>query len=389
MANRTAEGPVEAMTSKERLLSAIRSGPVDHVPMTIHFWSNPRHAGATWQDQRERLAFYARRSWDTSVDLWCAVGPAPEVVCELHHHRDADGHVLHQIWHTPAGDIQERIRATDDWPEAQQATQCIGLLNDFRPPRYLEVPFKTASDLAALPYLFPIEDPTAEDALRRSYQQARRLADEFQVPVRADLRPGLDWLVWLFSAEEAVLRTIDSPELVGQILAQIGAAHLRRLELLLALGVDCIIRSGWYESADLWSPALFRTYVVPQFEAELRAVRAADVPLVYLMDSGVVPLLGDLAGLAFDCLAGVDPVTAGGTDLAAVRSRLPGKSLWGGISGPLHLGRGTPATVEQAVEQAFRTCGKTGLILGPVVGFRHDWPWENLEALDRAWRRLR
>jgi hypothetical protein len=24
-----------------------------------------------------------------------------------------------------------------------------------------------------------------------------------------------------------------------------------------------------------------------------------------------------------------------------------------------------------------------------VVGFRHDWPWENLEACERAWQRLR
>jgi hypothetical protein len=107
------------------------------------------------------------------------------------------------------------------------------------------------------------------------------------------------------------------------------------------------------------------------------------------MDSGCVPLLPDLAALDFDCLAGVDPATTGGTDLACVRRGLPGKSLWGGISGPLHLGRGTPTEVEAAVERAFAACGRTGFVLGPMVGIRHNWPWENLEACDRAWRRLR
>jgi hypothetical protein len=134
---------------------------------------------------------------------------------------------------------------------------------------------------------------------------------------------------------------------------------------------------------------MFRDLAVPELEWEIQAAKATGAAFVYLMDSGVGPLLSDLARLGFDCLAGVDPATAGGVDLAEVRRRLPGKALWGGISGPLHLGRGTPAEAERAVEQAFAACGRTGFVLGPVVGFRHDWPWENLEACDRAWRRLR
>jgi hypothetical protein len=40
-------------------------------------------------------------------------------------------------------------------------------------------------------------------------------------------------------------------------------------------------------------------------------------------------------------------------------------------------------------ERAFAACGRRGFVLGPVVGFRCDWPWKNLDACDRAWRRLR
>jgi len=377
------------MTSKERLLAAIRSEPVDHVPMVVRFWARPKHERATWQNERERLEFFASRGWDTHIDIWCLVRPTKDVVGEIHHEQDERGMVLRQVWRTPAGDVQERLRATNDWPEAQTATQCVGFLHDFRPARYLEVPFKTPEDLATLPHLFPLENPTDEQDLTLGYQRARSLADEFQVPVFLDTRPGLDWLVWLFSAQEAIFRTMDSPDMVGRILTHIGAAYRRRLDLLLRLGVDGVIRSGWYESADLWSPAIFRRYAVPQLEEELRAVMAAGVPFIYLMDSGVKPLLPELNRLAFDCLAGIDPATAGGTDLADIRRRLPGKSLWGGISGPLHLGRGKPETVEQAVNRAFEACGRRGFILGPVVGFRYNWPWENLEACERAWRRLR
>lgn len=379
-----------SMTVKERLLSAVRSEPVDHVPLVPRFWSAPRHERATWKNERERLEFFARHGWDATVDIWCAVRPAPSVRGDVFHERDERGPVLRQVWHTPAGDITERLRATDDWPQAQTATQPVGFLHDFRTPRYIEVPFKDMDDLAALPYLFPVElTPEDRDGFARAYRDARALADEFKVSVFADVRPGLDWLIWLFPAQEAVLRMLDSADMIERLLTHIGEAYRRRLELLLELGVDAIIRSGWYESASLWSPDIFRRYVVPEMEWEIRAAKAAGAAFVYLMDSGVTPLLPDLARLDIDCLAGVDPATAGGVDLAEIRRQLPGKALWGGISGPLHLGLATSDEVEAAVGRAFAACGKTGLILGPVVGFRYNWPWENLEACDRAWRRLR
>ena len=321
--------------------------------------------------------------------MWCGIPPDPAVRGEVFHERDAGGPLLRQVWHTPGGTITERLRVTDDWPEAQNATEPIGLLHDFRTPRYIEVPFKTPDDLASLPYLLPIQNAAEEAGMIRAYRDARALADEFNVALIADVRPGLDWLVWLYPAQEAVLRTLDSPDMIGRLLAHIHAAYQRRIDLLLGLGVDGVIRSGWYESADLWNPELFRAYAMPQIQWEIQATKGAGVPLVYLMDSGVVPLLPDLNRMSFDCLAGIDPATAGGTDLAAIRRALPGKAIWGGISGPLHLGMAGPVEMEQAVERAFTTCGRTGFILGPVVGFRHNWPWENLEACDRAWRRLR
>ena len=371
------------------MLAAIRSEPVDYVPMTVKFWGNPRHARATWRDEREERKFFAAHGWDDYISIWCGVQPDPVVRTEIFHEHDSEGPVLRQIWHTPTGTLTERLRVTDDWPEAQTATTAIGLLHDFRPPRYIEVPFKTMDDLATLPYLFPISAARQEAGLTAWHRQARQLADEFKIPLCVDSRPGLDWLLWLFPADEAVLRTVDSPDMIARLLAHIGAAYQTRMACLFSLGVDFLLRSGWYESADLWSPDYYRRFAVPGLEREFKAARAAGAAVVYLMDSGVIPLLPELKRLDFDCLAGVDPATAGGTDLAAVRRGLPGKSLWGGISGPLHFGRGTPAETEQAVERAFAACGKRGFILGPVVGFRHTWPWENLEGCDRAWRRLR
>jgi hypothetical protein len=160
------------------------------------------------------------------------------------------------------------------------------------------------------------------------------------------------------------------------------------LEVLLELGLDAVSRRGWYESADLWSPRDFREFARGPLVEDIRVTHAADCVFIYLMDSGFVPLLGELGALDFDCLFGADPAIRP-VDLRQVRTALPGKSLWGGISATLHLGRGTPAETERAVEQAFDSCGRLGFVLGPLEGIRHNWPWDNILACERAWRRLR
>ena len=378
----------EALTSRERLSAAIRSEDVDHVPLVIGFWPTPLHHMLSWKNERERLTFYREKGWDTYVSVGLPITPDRAVRTEVRQERDGDGLILRQTWHTPAGSVTERMKITDDWPAAQDGARPVWFHSDFRTSRYVEFPFKTPEDLACIEYLFPVDSADDLDAMARNYEESRALADEFDVALIGSCGAGMDWLIWLYPAEEAILRALQQPEMARALVSHINAAHHRRLERLQELGVDAVIRRGWYESADFWSPSIFREWAKPAVEAEIRAAHAAGAAYVYIMDTGIEPLLDDLAAMPFDCLLGADPATSG-QDLGNIRRSLPGKSLWGGVSGPLHLGRGTAADTERAVEQAFAVCGKTGFVLGPVVGFRHNWPWENMEACERAWRRLR
>ena len=376
------------MTTKERLLAAARCQPVDHVPLAFHFWAHPRHARAVWNNEAERLAFYRAREWDARVEIGAWVSPSPEVRVEVEYETRDGNTILHQRWHTPAGTIEERLRVTDDWPGPRDAANPVGFGDDFRTSRYVEFPFKTPDDLATLPYLFPHDNPLDREQLIRQHREVRALADEFQVPLTLYHDCGMDWLIWLYPAEEAVLRTQDEPEMMHALLDHINAAHNARLQTALELGVDGVIRRGWYESADFWNPALYAEFARPWLEREVAQAHAAGTVFYYLMDTGIMPLLEQLAGIPFDCLYGADPATSQ-QDLAVIRRALPGKSLWGGLSGPLHLGLGTPAEVEQATNDAFDAWGTTGLILGTGVGFRYNWPWENLMALERVWKKRR
>ena len=374
------------MTSKERLLAAIRCQDVDYVPMSMHFWHGPRHARADWRSERGRLARYREWEWDTTVGLASRVSPSQDVRVEVEY--EDDGRIIHQTWRTPAGALEERLKVTEDWEAAKNVDSYLQIYDDFRSPRYVEVMIKSADDLPKLEYLFPQENAADTEGMILQHRAARALAEEFEAPLSLHHPAGMDWLTWLYSASGAVMEALDNRPVVERVLAIINDAYARRLDLALELGIDMVERRGWYESADFWNPSLFEALAMPILEREIEAAHGAGAVHVYVMDTGVVPLLPLLAALPFDSLHGLEPAYTD-LDQKALRQQLPGKSMWGGISGPGDLGRGTPASIQHAVEKAFSDYGRVGFILGMAVGIRHDWPTENLQACEQAWKQLR
>lgn len=386
----------EKMNSKKRMLSAIKCEEVDYVPMIIDF-HNPfarddmqaqPHGQTLWRNERERLEAFKKWGWDTYLTVFPAVTPLQGVETSLEYEKDSEEEYIKQIWRTSAGNIQEKIRITEDWQEAYIRTENIPFGSDFRTARYIEFPFKEKADLAALEYLFPVENLKDTEAISQEYKEKKALADEFQVPLFIYLDSGMDWLTWLYPAEEAIMKLVDEPDTIDTLLSQINKAKRKRLEILLEMGVDGVYRRGWYESTDFWNPDIFRKYAMPELKLQVEMVHKAGGVYTYLMMTGIMPLLDDLSKIDFDCLVGVEPVL-GNQDLAEIQKRLPGKSIWGGISGPEHLHMGTPEVIETAVEKSFRCLGKKGFILSPAVIFRRTWPWENLMALEKVWKKFR
>ena len=181
---------------------------------------------------------------------------------------------------------------------------------------------------------------------------------------------------------------MDRPEYVKEMLAAINGAKKQRMEILLDLGLDAVLRRGWYESTDFWNPEMYREFAMPAIQEEIQLAHQADTGYIYLMMTGLMPLLPELAELPFDCLHGAEPALDG-QDLGEIHRRLPGKSIFGGISGPEHFGAKKPDVVARAVEESFRLMGKTGLILGMGDAFRPYWSWENFAVFEETWKRLR
>lgn len=377
------------MNSRERVLAAIRCQEVDYIPFIIE-WNQQQklHESMTWKNERERLAYHHQRGLDSYTYAYGSVTPTSDVKIDMNIVTEGDTQYMYQSWKTPAGEITEKLKVTDDWDELQWKPAYMHFNSDFRTPRYVEFPFKTMKDLDTLEYLFPIENPADTEEITRTYYEKRKIADEFNFPVFVYFDAGMDWLMWLFPVEEFVTRVIAEPEFVTRLLNHINKAKHARLELLLKLGVDGIVRRGWYESTDVWSPAIFRQYAKPVLEKEIEMVHSYGKVYTYLMVTGINPLLPDLDSLKFDCIFGPEPAL-GGQDLQQIHDALPGKAFWGGISGPEHFGADTPVAAEKAVERVISIYGKKGLILGMGATYRHYWPYENYLAAEKAWRRLR
>ena len=182
---------------------------------------------------------------------------------------------------------------------------------------------------------------------------------------------------------------MEQPEVLRRFLEIEHEATMRRAEVLADFGVDAICRNGFYETTDFWSPTQLRRWVVPYLEQEIEAMRSGGAVVVYTVETGLMPMLDLLRDLAFDAYNAIEPVL-GRADMREIAAALtPSHAIWGGVSGPIHIGEGTPEGARQAVRDALTTVGRRGLVLSAVPSIRAHWPWENALTMFDEWRRLR
>jgi uroporphyrinogen-III decarboxylase len=380
------------MSSRERVLAAIRREPVDHVPCCGSF--NPltpvQRRGRAWNfpwppeaTQEQQVAYQVERlGLDALVRVGAAVTKAaPGVTPRVW----LAGDVLHKAHTTPAGELHAAVRYNDLWPHGQD----IPLYSDFNIGHFIEPWIADEQDLECLKQLQILRevDEVVADS-REVFAHGRALAERYGLATIASVGMGLTGAMHLLGATQLCLLTIEQPELVEAYLAHEHRANLRGIEVLGALGADIIQRNGFYETADFYSPATLRRFLAQRLCAEADAARRAGMVTAYTVHTGVMPILDYLADLTLDSLFGLD-IAFKGVDLNQVRETLsPTKALWTGPSSTYHLWNG-PEPTRRAVREVFECFGKTGLILSQCVSSHSIMPWESTLAMIDEWKRLR
>jgi len=336
---------------------------------------------------------YGALSPEVKVDEWVEASDGARVFCRR--------------LETPRGPLTAKVKQVDRWPTKKD----FPLMKDWLVPRSGEFLIKPEEDLERLGYVLgPFKDADIH-ALKEEAAAARKIAEKhglLQVggykgytkpgPSGVQVDPGVmgcDAMAWLSGFETIMVLSLTRPEIVREYAQIIHQWNLKQIGIYLDVtAADLIIRRGWYETTEFWTPEAWRQIILPTLEAEGRLIHQAGKKFGYIVTSAYLPLLDDIFASGVDVLIGVDPCEGKGTDLSAVKSKAAAKkkALWGGVSGPLTIEQGSAEGIECAVRSALSVLGKGGgFILSPVdnVSENSARTRRNVQEFIGSWKKLR
>jgi hypothetical protein len=394
------------MTSRERMLAAIGCEAVDHTPCSFMLFNNLYDTCRTESE-------YAEKQIEMGLDAFVHVGHLnhslhlygglhPEATWrEWVEEKDGATYFCRRI-DTPAGPLTSRVRQREGWPTKDD----FPLMKDWVVPRMEEPLVKPEQDLEKVRFLFgPLKDADIR-ALREEATEAAGLARMhglLQVGGwKGGVRPGLqvdpgvmgcDAMAWLSGYEQVMILALSRPELIEEYARIIHEWNMRQIEVYLDVTeAELIVRRGWYETTEFWTPTGFRRIIAPTLKREADLVHQAGRKFGYIITSAFLPLLDDILDAGVDVLIGLDPSEGKGTHLPAIKERFrrAKRALWGGVSGAITVEMGTEAETAQAVHAALESLGDGGgFILSPVDNVREDTEtaWRNTRRFIEAWKR--
>ncbi|MGQ9686864.1 MAG: uroporphyrinogen decarboxylase family protein [Thiobacillaceae bacterium] len=392
-----------ALSSRERMLRAMRHQDIDHVPCAFMSFSAMRGRCQDAYEVAEQELALGLDSWIFVPSSWRNQRPnhpdlrglpvrLPPGVRTLLWSERVPGEpfpILHKEYHTRAGVLSTRVRKTDDWPHGN----FLPFLDDYQIPRAIKPLVTNRADLEVLRTL--LQPPSAEDvaAFRQEVERARAFSAQHGIPIAGGWGVGGDMVGWLCGLENMMLMAMDDPDLLADLLETIAAWNEARMRVVLEAGVDFYVRRGWYEGADFWSPALYKRFLLPQVQRQAALAHEYGALYAYNMTTGALPMLDNLLASGVDVLVGADPLQHGANPLQTMRDALGGKvCIWGGVNGAITVEEGTEDDVRQAVRQALITMrGVNGFILSPVDNITEitQKAWRNVDVLIDAWKKER
>lgn len=375
------------MTGKERVLAAIRREDVDYVPCSPFFnpLSERQRTGHSWQfpwkeSIKERMEYCVNElGVDPVVPLYLpCINPGTDVSFKI----SREDSRLRKTWTTPAGQLTAEVWIDEKWPHGDD----IPLYSDFNVGHFIKPWLQNEQDLACLRHLLC---PPSADTVRTTTAAARGIADRLALATIAKVGTGLTGAQHLCGVEPLCLLTMDNPELVHTYLELEHAVNLKLIEIAADEGCDIIRRNGFYETADLYSPAFLSAFLTKRLNREVAVAHEAGMLSGYTVHTGVMPILEHLAALDFDVLMQID-IAFQNVALSAIRdSQHDEKSFWVGPSNTYHMWSENPDDIRAAVRDAFEHFGKKGLLITACPTAHSIMPWENTLAMIDEWRKLR
>jgi uroporphyrinogen-III decarboxylase len=377
-----------AMTTRERIRAVVRREPIDHLPLCF---TAICHGVIRFLDERlpDRIK-QAEFLMNLGVDAGISIAPPLHSLKRIEiktWREDPPGErypVLHKEYRTPRGTLRQVVRKTEDYGSN------IGLMSDHNVPASRSMTYLVESEenLEALEYLLRTPDDEELRGYRQETRALKAFCDAHGIFLSGYLSGVGDPLIWFSGVERSVTASLDDPGFMERYVAIVEKWNRARLALLLEAGADIIVRRGWYESTDFWSPTLYRQFLHAPLKGDIELAHQSGALFTYVMNSGAMPLLDQFNDLGFDIYSNIDPATPF-MDLDAIKKKVGARiTLCGGVNNNLILERGTEKQVRRAVQEAVEKLGPEGFILAPgdSILATNDKAVHNFYVMIAAWK---
>ncbi len=320
------------MSSRERLLTALRGGKPDRVPVAPFGLGNldPNSAMA-----RKLIA-------KTDPFLTTGGGGDPFLGINVPTTVSQDGDATVTVYHTPAGDLLRRHRRT----AITSAT--------------VEFPCKDAGDVEKL---LSLAHEQAEPDVTDYMRCRENVGDDALVMV--GIGNAVCFPATMLSPQDFCLLWADAPDLMVHM-TQIASKRLNAfIDGLCSLGVDAFrIVGGEYVTCQL-GPKAFERLIVP-FDSELCGIMRHYDAIAYYHNHGpIMDWLEPIADLGVDALDPLEDSPWGDCDLIEAKRRIGDRvCLVGNLDDMEILEQWDPDAVRSLGRRRLEEAGETGFVLG-------------------------
>jgi uroporphyrinogen-III decarboxylase len=360
------------MTSKERMLCALRREKPDRLPSTTHGWVG-YHLNK-YLNGVDQLTASRMLGLDASIPcLPCTEEPSPNWRIEIKKSTGARGFPLHRhFFHTPEGTLScaWEIEETTGW--------------------MVEYLVKRPEDVDLIDKYMPIPK-VDQAAVVREYD---KLGDD-------GILRGLGWgwqagcwqnAAEYFGLQPLIMATFRNPQWVHHFLQVLLKKKLRFVEeSLTGAKFDLIETGGGAASDTCISPKLHREFCMPYDRQLHDAMHAAGQKVAYHTCGGMMSILDLIVENHCDASETLTPPGMGGNvNAVEVKRRIGDKvCLIGGVNQKDVLDCGTRESIRTEVQRLFREFGPGGgYIMSPSDHF-FETPPENLRYYVEAAKECR
>ena len=397
------------LSSGERMRITCKSGKADYVPLYFRVFDFSPPLNLQWNNQLDRAETWLSMGLDDILYVEspliiggfgglgnpAAYHPDVRVKSALVNDPAEKYPVIVQEYDTPGGTLRQEVYKTPDWDSVKidgwdHGGDRLQMYDDYNVSRSKKFLIANEQDLNKLKYLFHQPSDLRLNDFKEYALEVKKNASRLGVITAAWTSTGTDSLIHLCGVENSIFLCKDRPELFRHLLSMIHKNDIEATEICLDIGVDMIVRRGWYEGCDFWSPGIFNEYFLPNIKDIVKLAHENGSMAGYILASQIMPILPSLLEAGYDVHWFVDDLQ-GGADFKKVKGLFSGKTaILGGINSAVTMETEPAEMIKKRVRDAVEILGRGGgFVLSPVDALYSSTPWESVKTVIDTWKEVR